>query len=165
MLTKAKYAKKKKIPLKFLRHYKTGMHKGADFIHFRYHGTIQWPGLEGRSKITSFQTHCHELGHLPLDHVGQSPNPTWPGYYSKSGETTTFLGSLFQCFITPTIKNFFLVFNLNLPSSTLKSLSLVLSLHVLSSFLVGPFRYWKVLSSHPEPCLLLNIPSSLSLFS
>ena len=54
---------------------------------------------------------------------------------SREGTSTTSLGNLFQCLTTLTVKNFFLISSLNLPSSSLKPLSLVLLLHVLTKSL------------------------------
>ena len=46
---------------------------------------------------------------------------------SKDRASTTSLGNLFQCLTTLIVKNFFITFNLNLPSFSWKSFSLVLS--------------------------------------
>ena len=75
---------------------------------------------------------------------------------SREGASTTSLGNLFQCLTTLTVQNFFLISSLNLPSSSLKLVPLVLLLHALikspsSAFLWAPFRYWKVPS---EPSFL-----------
>jgi len=50
---------------------------------------------------------------------------------AREGAATASLGNLCQCLNTLTVKNFFLVSNLNLPSVSLKPLPLVLSLHAL----------------------------------
>ena len=55
-------------------------------------------------------------------------------------------GNLFQCLTTLTVKDFFLISNLNLPSLSLKPLPLVLLPQTLKkrlspSFLLLPFRY------------------------
>jgi len=91
---------------------------------------------------------------------------------SRDGESTTSLGNLCQCFIALSVKNFFLVSNLNLPSFSLKPLPLVLSLHALvkspsPAFLQAPFKYWKAAIRSPQSPLFsrLNSPSSLSLSS
>jgi len=39
---------------------------------------------------------------------------------SRDGASTASLGNLFQCFTSLTVKNFFLISNLNLPSLRLK---------------------------------------------
>jgi len=51
---------------------------------------------------------------------------------AREGAVTASLGSLGQGLTTLTVKNFFLILNLNLPSFSLKPLPLVLSLHVLT---------------------------------
>ena len=65
---------------------------------------------------------------------------------SSEGASTASLGNL--CFTTLKVKNLFLISNLNLPSFSLKTLPLVLSLHALvkspsPSFLEAPLMYWK----------------------
>ncbi|KAK4825361.1 hypothetical protein QYF61_026880 [Mycteria americana] len=67
---------------------------------------------------------------------------------SRNGASTTSLGNLFQCFITLTVRNFFLTSSLNLPSFSLKPLPLVLSEWVLLKILEG---FNKV---SPQPSLL-----------
>ena len=47
---------------------------------------------------------------------------------SRDGDSTTFLGSLFQCLTTLSVKKFFLISNLNLPWCNLRPLPLILSL-------------------------------------
>jgi len=49
----------------------------------------------------------------------------------REGAATASLGNLCQCFTTLTVKNFFLISNLNLPSFILQPFPLVLSLHTL----------------------------------
>ena len=58
------------------------------------------------------------------------------------------MGNLFQCLTTLTVKNFFLISSLSLPSSSLKPFSPILSLHALinspsPAFLSASFRFWK----------------------
>jgi len=91
---------------------------------------------------------------------------------SREGASTTSLGNLFQCLTTPTVKNFFLISSLNLPSSSLKPFHLVLLLHVLIKtfspvFPSAPFRYWKAAVKSPQSLLSsrLRSPNSLSLSS
>lgn len=55
--------------------------------------------------------------------------------------------SLFQCFVTPTVSKFFLIFTWNLLSSSLHSLPLVLSLDVRRAWLHLP----------DTPYILMNI--------
>jgi len=50
---------------------------------------------------------------------------------AREGAATASLGSLGQCFTTLTVKNFFLISHLNLPSFSLQPFPLVLSLHTL----------------------------------
>jgi len=46
---------------------------------------------------------------------------------SRDGDSTTSLGSLFQCFTTLSVKKFFLISNLNLPWHNLRPFPLILS--------------------------------------
>ena len=57
---------------------------------------------------------------------------------SRDGDSTTALGSLFQCLTTLSVKKFFLISNLNLPWCNLKPFPLVLSL--ATSIEWGPGR-------------------------
>ena len=90
---------------------------------------------------------------------------------SRDGASTASLGNLCQCLTNLRAKNFFLIANLNLPSSSLKPLCLILSLHGLvkspsPAFLYPPaFRYWKADIRYPQSLLFsrLNSPNSLSL--
>ncbi|KAK4825513.1 hypothetical protein QYF61_000026, partial [Mycteria americana] len=75
---------------------------------------------------------------------------------SREGVSTTFLGNLFQCRTTLTVKNFFLISNLNLPSFSLKLLPLILSLRSLTKILEGCYRV------SLEPSLLQAKQSQLS---
>jgi len=50
---------------------------------------------------------------------------------AREGAATASQGKLVQCFTTLMVKNFFLTSNLNLPSFSLESFPLVLSLHTL----------------------------------
>ena len=90
---------------------------------------------------------------------------------NTSRTPATSLGNLFQCLTTLIVKNFFLLSNLNFPSFSLKPLLLVLSLHTLvktlSSFFVGPFRYWKAAMRSAQSLLFsrMNSPNSLNLAS
>lgn len=70
-----------------------------------------------------------------------SPNPPAMGLNpSRDGASTSPLGNLFLCFTILTIKNFFFISNLNLPSFSSKVLPLVLSSQALvrSPSLIGP---------------------------
>jgi len=50
---------------------------------------------------------------------------------SREGAAITALGNLFQTLTSLTVKDFFLIFGLKIPSLSLKPLPLVLSLHAL----------------------------------
>lgn len=88
---------------------------------------------------------------------------------SNDGASTTFLGSLFWCFTTVTVKKFFLKSKLNLLSLSLKPLSFVLSLQVLGknlspSFLEAPFQYWNATKRSCWSLIFygLNNPNAIS---
>ena len=82
---------------------------------------IEWFGLEDHLVLSPLA----QVEHLPLDQVTQSPIQPWtlPG----RGPSTAPLGNVCQGLTTVGIKNFFLRSDLNLPSSSLKPLPLVLS--------------------------------------
>ena len=62
---------------------------------------------------------CNEHGQLQLYQGAQSL--VQPDLRCPHGQaTTTSLSNLFQCFTTLIVKNFFLIFSLNLPSFSLK---------------------------------------------
>jgi len=108
--------------------------------------TIEWLGLERTLKIIQFQLLCHGQGHLSLDKAGQGPIQT--GLEQLQGWGTS-PGSLCQCLSSLMVKNFFLTFNLNLSSFSLKLLPLVLSLHVLVKShppiqAMFPLLYWQM---------------------
>ena len=81
--------------------------------------------LEGIIKDQLIQPPCNDPGHLQLDLVLRALSSLTLNV-SKDGAPTTSLGNLFQCLITLTVK-YFLISNLNLPSSNLKPFPLVLS--------------------------------------
>ena len=60
---------------------------------------------------------------------------------SRDGASRESLGNLLRCFTVPVMKNFFMS-NLNLPSFSLKSLPLVLSLHVFEKNLPTLPFFW-----------------------
>ena len=67
---------------------------------------------------------------------------------SRDGASTAYLGNLFQCVITPWVKNFLLKYNVNLPCLCLQPFPLVPSLSTLvnnpfASCLYAPFKYRK----------------------
>ena len=89
---------------------------------------------------------------------------------SRNRASTTSLGNLFQCLTTLTVKYFFLISNLNLPSISLKPFPLVLSpqtllMNLSPSFLYPIFSYWKAAIRAPWSLLFsrLNSPSSFIL--
>ena len=90
----------------------------------------------------------------------------------RDGASTTSLGNLCQCFTTLSVKNFFLISSLNLPSFGLKPSPLVLSQQALlkdlsPSFLKAPIKYWKAPLRSPLVLLFprLTSPRSPSLSS
>ena len=137
---------------------------------------------------SSIESQNHRMVRVGRDHIGHlvpipplwavtpsngpgcsKPHPTWPWTLSRSGASTTSLGNLFQCLTTLRVKTFFLMSNLNLPSFSLNSLPLVLSLYALvkspsPAFLCATFRYWKA-AAQSAWSHRLNIPNSLSLSS
>ncbi|KAK4830124.1 hypothetical protein QYF61_008551 [Mycteria americana] len=80
----------------------------------------------------SLLNHASLLPSLP-DHLHNLTLDT-----SNDGASITSLGNLFLFLTTLTVKNFFLTSNLNLPSFSLKQLTLVLSLRALSGSLLFP---------------------------
>ena len=97
-------------------------------------------------------------GHLPLDQAAHSP--IQPGLECfQGGASTASLGNLFQCLTNTTVKNFFLISSLNLPSFSLKPLPLVLSLPALirspsPAFLWAPPGTGRPLEGLPAASLL-----------
>ena len=63
----------------------------------------------------------------------------WVLSISREGDSTASLGSLFQCFVTLTVKKFFLMFVWNFPCSSLCPLPLVLLLHTTEKSLATVF--------------------------
>lgn len=93
----------------------------------RDHKIMEWFGLKVTFKDHLVQLLFHGQGLLSLDEVPQSPIQFVLEH--SHGASTNSLGNQFQCFLTPTIKNFFIIFNLNLPSFRLKPLPFVLPLY------------------------------------
>jgi len=91
---------------------------------------IEWFGFKGTLKIISFQPPAmsRDIFHQPRLLRAPSSLALNP---AREEAATASLGSLFQCFTTLTMKNFFLISNLNLPSFSLEPFPLVLSLHSL----------------------------------
>ena len=83
--------------------------------------------LEGILKGHQIQLSSTEEGHLWLNQDAQSRSSLTLSV-SRDRASTTPLDKLFQCLTTLTIKNLFLIFNLNLPSSSLKTFLLFLRL-------------------------------------
>lgn len=98
---------------------------------------------------------CNGQGHLSLDQVSQSS--IQPGLKEFQGwDIQTSLGNSIQCLTTPTVKNFFLIFSLNLLSISLKPFPLVVSLRGLvqspsPSSLQTLFRFRKKGVGFPLP--------------
>jgi len=74
------------------------------------------------------------------------------------------LGNLFLCLTTLSVKNLFLISSLNLLSSSLKPVPLVLSLPVLiaspsPAFLSAPFKRWKAATRSPGNLLFSRLKS------
>jgi len=97
----------------------------------------------------------------------------WVLNTSIEGDSTTSLTSLFQCFITITIKKFFHMFLWNFLYSSFRPLLLVLLLHTTKKRLTSPiclpplFRYLWIFIKSALSLLFprLNRPMLLSLFS
>jgi len=78
----------------------------------------------------------------------RAPSNLALNFVSRDGVSATSLGNLVRCVTTLVVKNFFLIYSLNLPSLSLKSLLLVLSQQALlkrfsPSFLYALFKYCK----------------------
>ena len=71
------------------------------------------------------QCPCNEEGHPWLDQVLRAPS-SLTFNVSKDKASTTTLGNLLQCLTTLTVKNFFLISNLNLKGETMKEISFCL---------------------------------------
>ena len=128
-------------------------------------------GWMGPLRSSSFNSTCCKQGHLPLDQVTQSP--IQPGFECfQEGPSTASLGNQFQCLTTLSVKNFFLISCLNLPSSSLKTFPLFLLVYALLKspyppFLQAPFSYWEATIRYLQslPFSSLKSPSYLSLSS
>jgi len=94
------------------------------------HGVKEWFGLEGTSQI--LQSQPPAMSRDPFHQPRLLPAPSNLALNpAREGAATASLGSLGQGITAFTVKNFFLLSSLNLPSFTLKPLCLVLSLHDL----------------------------------
>jgi len=84
-----------------------------------FHRFTESHELEGSLEGHVAQLPCNEQKHLQLDQVAQSP--VSPDLECLQGRaSTTSLDSVFQCFNTFIIKNFFLTSRINLSSCSLK---------------------------------------------
>jgi len=86
---------------------------------------IEWLRLEMTSKIKS---NCQPNTTLPAKPRPEVPYSTGFLNTSRDGDSTTSLGSLFQCLTTLWTKILFLISSLNLPWHNLRPFPLVLSL-------------------------------------
>ena len=84
----------------------------------------EWFGLEGTFKGHLVQPPFNEQGHLQLEQV----SPTWPWMFPGMGHLPPLWATCASVSPPPIflVKNFFLIFSLNLLSSSLKPLPLVL---------------------------------------
>ncbi|KAK4827886.1 hypothetical protein QYF61_022309, partial [Mycteria americana] len=80
--------------------------------------------------------HCLCISFLPFSLTSRAKSNLTLNV-SRDGASTTSLGNLCQCFTTLSIKNFFLVSNLNLPSFSFRPLPLVLLQQALPKRLKG----------------------------
>lgn len=70
-----------------------------------------WHGRDPKDHLITIP--CNGQGHLSLDQVAQSPtHPSLQHFWVW--DCHTFPGNLFHCLTTLTVKNFFLIPNLNL---------------------------------------------------
>ncbi|CAN0052273.1 unnamed protein product [Bubo scandiacus] len=140
------------------QHYCKGIMHMKHLIRFRM---VKWFGLEETLKIIWFQPPCHGQGHLPLDQVLKALSNLALNT-AREGAATASLGNLCQCLTTVTVKNFFLISNLDLISFSLKLLPLVLSLLLL---IKGPSPSFLALCHASLPSSSLKRPKSALLNS
>ena len=106
---------------------------------------MEWLGLEGTSKDHLVQPLVKSRDIFTWIRLLRAPSDlAWNG--SRDGASPTSLGNLGQGFTTLTVKNFFLISSLNLPSFSLKPFPLALSLQALRkslspSSLEDPFKH------------------------
>jgi len=113
-----------------------------------FHRIIESLELEETFKGHPVQIPCNEQGHPQLNQVFRA----WSSLalkVSRHWASTTSPGNLSQCLTILTKKDFSLISNLNLLSSSLKPFPLVLSPQILlkilfPSFFSIPFIYWNL---------------------
>jgi len=96
---------------------------------FKFEGTFQRP---------SGPTPCKEQGHLQLHQVLRALS-SLTFSVCRNGASTGSLGNLCHCLNTLTVRNFFLVFHLDLPAFSLKHFSVVMSQQALLKSLSPTF--------------------------
>ena len=92
------------------------------------HRIIESPNLEKTSKITSLTIHLLPIFPHWTMSLGTTSRHMCVLHTSRDGDSTTSLGSPFQCLITLLEKKFFLISNWNLPWCNLRPFPLVLLL-------------------------------------
>jgi len=90
-----------------------------------FHRIPAWQGLEGTSGGHPAQPSCRSRVTYSRLHRTLSRRVL---NISREGDSTTYLGSLFQCSVTLRVKKFFLMFRWNFLCFSLSPLPLVLSL-------------------------------------
>jgi len=108
--------------------------------------------LEGTVKGHLAQSPCNKQGHLQLDQVAQGLiQSRLESFQGCGGTSTTPLGNLFQFLIILTLKDFSLIYNLNLPSLSLKPFPLVPSKQTtLSRVCADPSNTTLYHGAHPS---------------
>ena len=117
------------------------------YLHFQnqYHRIMEWKGSEGTSVGHLVQPSCRSRVTYSRLHGTSS---RWGLNTSREADSTTSLGSLFQCSVTLRGKKFFLVFSWNFLCFSLCPLPLVLSLvshPIPSRVAVAAALPWRVL--------------------
>lgn len=89
----------------------------------KFHRNIQQFGMKGISKDRLIQRFCYRQRNFSVKQIAQSPvqSSTLPGMEFKQLLWAT------SSTVSPSLSNFFLVVNLNLPSCSLRTLLLLLS--------------------------------------
>jgi len=121
--------------------------------------------LGGAHKGRLVQFLCNKQGHLQLHQVLRAPSSLTLGV-SRDGASTTSLGNLCHCLTTRTVKNFFLISGLKLPSFSV----IPFFLDLLTADPVCPLPSYSppldterpLRSSQSLPFSMLNSPSSQS---